>query len=474
MKTVEKVERRLPQMTKRKRVAAYARVSMETERLAHSLSAQVSFYSDLIQSNPEWEYAGVYADSFISATSTKNRVEFLRLIQDCEEGKIDIVLCKSISRFARNTVDLLETVRHLKDIGVEVRFEKERINSLSGDGELMLSILASFAQEESYSLSQNCKWGIRKRFEAGQMRCSKMFGYRKVNGQLVVVPAEAKVVQRIFELYLNGMTSYQIANQLKAEGVKTYYDKDFYCEAILTILRNEKYTGNALLQKYYCPKPGHMVKNNGELPMYYSEESHPAIISQELFEAVQKEMARRYGVEIVNGTATTANYFYLRGSDIPREDYRKPLEEWTSEDMQRHANIHSSRATRQYLRYDLSTFLKCAGCGESLATKKRVYVDGTPVLLWECHKHVMRIKKLGINEAVPRPIRMKDERLKVLIAEVLGLEHFDLDIMAERLSFISAAGDMLTFYFRDGHTETHQYIRGKRRYAGRRSKCQEK
>ena len=167
MRMIEKIEPTVPQIKRKKRVAAYARVSMETDRLNHSLSAQISYYSELIQKNPEWEYAGVYADSFISGTSTKNRTEFQRMIADCEVGKIDILLAKSISRFARNTVDLLETVRHLKNIGVEVRFEKEGISSTNSSGEIMLSILASFAQEESISISNNVKWGVRKRFEQG-------------------------------------------------------------------------------------------------------------------------------------------------------------------------------------------------------------------------------------------------------------------------------------------------------------------
>ena len=164
MKTVEKIERKQPVLPARKRVAAYARVSMESERMQHSLSAQVSYYSTFIQNNPEWEYAGVYADYGISGTGTRKREDFNRMIEDAEAGRIDIILTKSIQRFARNTVDLLNTVRHLKDIGVEVRFEKENINSMSGDGELMLSILASFAQEESRSLSENIRWATIKRF----------------------------------------------------------------------------------------------------------------------------------------------------------------------------------------------------------------------------------------------------------------------------------------------------------------------
>ena len=169
MPKITKIEPGIKALPAKKKVAAYARVSKDTERLMHSVSAQVSYYSDLIQKNPEWEYAGVYADSGITGTLVAGRSEFVRLLEDCEAGRIDIILCKSISRFARNTVDLLNTVRRLKEIGVEVRFEKEQINSMSGDGELMLSILASFAQEESRSISENVKWGIRKRFKNGEI-----------------------------------------------------------------------------------------------------------------------------------------------------------------------------------------------------------------------------------------------------------------------------------------------------------------
>lgn len=157
MAKITKVEQTLPTINEKKKVAAYARVSMESERMNHSLSAQISYYSSLIQKNPDWQYAGVFADDGVSGTGTAKRSEFRRMIETAENGEIDIILTKSIQRFARNTVDLLETVRHLKDIGVEVRFEKEHINSMSGDGELMLTILASFAQEESRSISENVK-----------------------------------------------------------------------------------------------------------------------------------------------------------------------------------------------------------------------------------------------------------------------------------------------------------------------------
>ena len=181
MRKITRIEPTVPSIKHRKKVAAYARVSMQSERMLHSLSAQISYYSSLIQKNPDWEYVGVYADDFISGTNKVRREEFQRMLADCEKGKIDIILTKSISRFARNTVDLLETVRHLKSLGIEVRFEKENINSMSGDGELMLSILASFAQEESRSISDNVKWGIRKRMQNGMITASghfTVYGYR--------------------------------------------------------------------------------------------------------------------------------------------------------------------------------------------------------------------------------------------------------------------------------------------------------
>lgn len=243
-------EPKAPALKPRKKVAAYARVSMETERLKHSFSAQISYYSALIQKNPEWLYAGVYADNAISGTDTEKRGEFNRLIADCDAGRVDIVLVKSISRFARNTVDLLETVRHLKDIGVDVWFEDEGIHSMDGDGELMLTILASFAQEESRSISDNCKWGIRKRYERGETRGFKIYGYRTKKGNLVVKEDEAAIVRRIFRMFLDGDSCYIIGQKLAAEGVKSYGGKAFCGEVISGMIRQEKYMGCTLAQKF--------------------------------------------------------------------------------------------------------------------------------------------------------------------------------------------------------------------------------
>ena len=219
MAKITRVDQAVPTIKTKKKVAAYARISMESERMNHSLSAQISYYSSLIQKNPDWQYAGVFADDGISGTGIAKRDEFKRMIEAADNGEIDIILTKSIQRFARNTVDLLETVRHLKDIGVEVRFEKEHINSMSGDGELMLTILASFAQEESRSLSENCKWGIRKRFEKGIPNGHfRVYGYRWEGDELVIVPEEAEVVRRIFQNFLDGKSRLETEREFAAEG----------------------------------------------------------------------------------------------------------------------------------------------------------------------------------------------------------------------------------------------------------------
>lgn len=256
MRKIEKIEPTIPRILRKKRVAAYARVSMETDRLNHSLSAQISYYSELIQKNQEWEYAGVYADSFISGTSIDKRAEFQRMIADCESGDIDIILTKSISRFARNTVDLLTTVRRLKALSVEVRFEKENINSLSSSGEILLSVLASFAQEESVNISNNVKWRIKKQFEQGIPNGHfRIYGYRWEGDQLVIVPEEAAIVKRIFQNFLDGKSRLETEREFAAEGITTRDGYRWVDSNIKLILTNVSYTGNMLLQKEYVESP---------------------------------------------------------------------------------------------------------------------------------------------------------------------------------------------------------------------------
>lgn len=280
-----------------KKVAAYARVSMETDRLSHSLLSQSVYYSELIRGRAEWEFAGIYADSFISGTEISRRAEFNRLISDCENGKINMVLCKSISRFARNTVDLLNTIRHLNALGIEVYFEKESINSLSGDGELLLTILASFAQEESRSISENVKWGIRRRFRDNTAipRNKRVYGYRYVGGKYEIQPDEAEIVRLIFADYIAGVPLRKISGHLRSLGVKTPRGCHFSHNQIVYIIHNEIYIGDILTQKTYVRDFITHAKaaNRGELPQYRVRGCHEAIISEEIFRAAQAESERR-------------------------------------------------------------------------------------------------------------------------------------------------------------------------------------
>ncbi len=276
------------------RVAAYARVSSGKDAMLHSLSAQVSCYNDLIQKHPGWIFCGVYADEALTGTKA-DRKNFTRLLEDCKAGKVDMILTKSISRFARNTLTLLETVRMLKDIGVDVYFEEQNIHSASADGELMLTILASYAQEESLSASENQKWRIRRNFENGMPWTGTMLGYRYENGKYVIVPEEAEVVRFIFDSYLSGMGFTALMKMLNKKGIPTRNGNAWCKSSITRVLRNYNYTGNLLLQKTY--RENHLTKrtlqNNGELPKYHITDSHEAIIPLRQFNAVQEEIKRR-------------------------------------------------------------------------------------------------------------------------------------------------------------------------------------
>lgn len=307
MKITRRAPNAIPEMFARKRVAGYARVSVETERMKHSLSEQVSYFSNLIQSNPAWEYAGVYCDEGISGTKMENRKEFMRMIADAEAGKIDIILTKSISRFARNTVDLLKTVRYLRGINVEVRFERENINTLSSDGEFWLTVLAAFAEAESDTTSTNVKWGIRKRFSKGIPSGAGIYGYRREGTEYKVVPEEAAVVRLIFENYLNGISAERTADQLNAEGIRAYTGGNFSPCSIRDMLSNVTYTGDLILQKKYVTDelPRRKVKNNGELQRYYVQNDHEPIIDRDTFDRVQQRIAER------------REELYFRNPDIP-------------------------------------------------------------------------------------------------------------------------------------------------------------
>lgn len=406
MRKISKIEPTMPAVAAKKKVAGYARISMESERMHHSLSAQISYYNALIQKKPEWEFAGVYADDGISGTGTAKRSEFLRMIADCEAGKIDIILTKSIQRFARNTVDLLETVRHLKDIGVEVRFEKENINSMSGDGELMLSILASFAQEESRSISENVKWGTRKRFEQGIPNGRfQIYGYRWEGDHLVVEPEEAEIVKMIFDDFLNGLSAESTEKKLEQMGVKSYKGQHFSNTSIRQILSNVTYTGNLLFQKEYVSDPitGKSKINRGELPQYWVENTHEAIIPLETYRAVQEERKRRRELGVFANWSISTSCFTSK--------------------------------------------IKCGNCGVSYRRSgKRQRKDKNEVYyVWVCQTYDRKGKAACPSKTIP------EIKLKAVCAGILGLKEFDETVFSEKVEQITVIGDdTLEFHFTDG------------------------
>ena len=282
-----------------KRVAAYARVSTDNEEQLSSYEAQVDHYTRYIQSNNQWKFVEVYADEGISATSTKKRDGFNRMIKDALSGKIDLIITKSVSRFARNTVDTLTTVRKLKDKGVEVYFEKENIYTLDSKGELLITIMSSLAQEESRSISENVTWGQRKRFADGKVSLpyKQFLGYEKgEDGLPKIVESEAKTVRLIYKMFLEGTAATTIARYLSDNNIPSPAGKKIWSEStIRSILHNEKYKGDAILQKSFTVDFLTKKKkvNEGEIPQYYVENSHPAIISAEVFDLAQAEFERR-------------------------------------------------------------------------------------------------------------------------------------------------------------------------------------
>ncbi len=389
MRKISKIEPVRSTLVNRKKVAAYARVSRDTERLINSISAQISYYSSLIQNNPEWDYVGVYADCGISGTSISDRNEFIHMLADCEIGKIDIILCKSISRFARNTVDLLKTVRHLKELGIEVQFEKEHINSLSEDGELMLSLLASFAQEESRSISENCKWGIRKRFQSGEISIANkhLLGYQYDEEQkkYIIIPKEAEAVRWMFQMYIDGISLYNIAKNMNRAGIRSVLGNEFQEASVRSLIFNEVYAGDIRRQK--CFISDHVTKtkiiNTGQLPQYYMTDCHEAIIDRETYAKVQAEMKRRAA-------------------------------------MQNHI-------------YPFTGKIKCAICGNHF-TRQKCVIKGNIYVYWICRSK----KEKGIT---CKSHNYSENRLQKVCAELMGTEKFNEIAFKESVKEITILPD---------------------------------
>ena len=281
------------------RVAAYCRVSTNDEEQLTSYEAQKTYYTDKIMTNPEWTMAGIFADEGISGVSTAKRTEFNRMIRRCRQGKIDVVMVKSISRFARNTLDCIKYIRALKSLGVAVIFEKENINTLEMDSELLLTMMGAFAQAESESMGANVRWGMREAMRSGKanLRIDTLYAYeRGEDGKPKIIPEQAEVVRKIYERFLAGQSLRMIRGSLEAEGVPTIKGQEKWNPAVIkSILTNEKYCGDVLRQKTFIEDTisKRVKKNTGQLPMYLIQNHHEGIVSREMFNAAQAELARR-------------------------------------------------------------------------------------------------------------------------------------------------------------------------------------
>lgn len=350
--------------TVKRRVAAYARVSTDHEDQQNSYEAQVDYYAQYIQGRSDWEYVGIYADEGITGCNTKKRDGFNRMIEDALNGRIDLIVTKSVSRFARNTVDTLTTIRKLRESGIECFFEKENIWTFDNKGELLITIMGSLAQEESRSISENCTWGQRKRFADGKVTVpfKRFLGYdRGPDGNLVVNPEQAVLVKRIYAMFLQGKTPHGIARELTQEGILTPGGcKTWTAAVIRSILSNEKYKGDALLQKTFCVDflTKKFKRNDGEVPQYYVEHNHEAIIEPEVFEMVQRELARR------------------------------------SSGTNRHSGVHS-----------FSGKIQCGQCGGWYGSKVWHSNDAYRRTIWQCnqkYKNAIRCSTPSLDEATIR------------------------------------------------------------------------
>ena len=305
MKRITKIEENKALSLKKKiRVAAYCRVSTASDEQLISLEAQKAHYEDYIKSNDEWEYAGLYYDEGITGTKKECRDGLLSLVDACEKGMVDLVITKSISRFSRNTTDCLELVRKLLDLKVTVIFEKENINTGAMESELMLSILSSLAESESVSISENSKWSVQKRFQNGTFIISyPPYGYKNENGEMVIVPEQAEVVKQIFADTLAGKSTHAIAKELNERGVASKKGGNWTPGTINAIIRNEKFTGDAIFQKTYTDSSFNRHLNKGECDQYLCKGHHEAIVSHEVFEKANEVLDQR-GKEKGNGVNT--------------------------------------------------------------------------------------------------------------------------------------------------------------------------
>jgi len=381
----------------RLRVAAYARVSSDKDAMLNSLANQVSKYSRMIQSEPEWEYVGVYADEGITGTKA-DRPEFVRLLDDCRQGKVDMIITKSISRFARNTVTLLSTVRELKSLGIDIFFEENNLHSLTAEGEVLLTILSSFAQAESLSVSENQKWRIRTAYQRGEiMNWRFMYGYDIRKGSIEIDEDEAAIVREIFARVIDGESFRGICKDLNERGICHTFGGKWSTSFLHYVLSNEKYAGDALLQKTYVNN--HLdkktIRNQGELPRYYVEGTHPAIIDRETFDAVQV---------ILNRLKAKA------------------------------------RTRKRPTQCEFTGIIICPRCNKAY---RHVTSNGSTG--WNCATYMAEGKAKCHGKKIP------DTTLRNVVTELLGLTEYDADAFSALVDTIYPYEDnRLVFAFKDG------------------------
>lgn len=404
---------------KRLRVAAYCRVSTDNEEQATSYDTQIQHYREYIISKPEWELVDIYADEGISATNTKKRDDFNRMIDDCKLGLIDLVITKSISRFARNTVDCLNYIRELKEMNIPVFFEKENINTMDAKGEVLITIMASLAQQESESLSQNVKLGMQYRFQQGKIMVNTtcFLGYDKDDkGNLVINKKQAEVVKRIFREYLEGKSILAICRGLERDKIKTSRgNARWHDSSVRKILENEKYMGDALLQKTYTVDflNKKRVKNNGIMPQYYVEDSHPAIISKEIFMQVQEEIARRGMLKDVHGrrkcfSAAHAFSQITFCADCGAEFSRL------------HWNNHGKKSIVWRCSKRVEDYTKCSARTIKEDDLQQAFVEALQIMIGDSSSYLKRLQS-NLNQIIVDPCALQniDDRLNKLQHELI-------------------------------------------------------
>ena len=406
---------------RQKRVAAYCRVSTDSEEQLTSYSTQKRVYTEMIASNPEWELVDIYADEGISGTRADKRKDFQRMINDCYLGKIDYIITKSVSRFARNTIECLEYVRKLREKGIGIYFEEQNIDTLKSDSELYLVIFAGFAQSESESISKNVTWSFRKNFEEGKatFMYGRWLGYKKgEDGEPEVVPEEARIVERIFEMFLSGSTLQEIMETLQAENIEIPGKQiKFSKNMIRNILQNERYCGDCILQKTVTVDPiaKKRKKNEGEAPMYIVENNHTPIISREVFNRAQEELSRRKVVTPKSGKT-------------------------------------SITSTGRYSKYALTEVMKCGECGSRyrrVTWSKR----GKTKVVWRCInrldygtkycKEALTVEEIALQNAIVRALQRfnkEDEAtylmlMKATIGDAIGINggSEEIDLLERRI-----------------------------------------